>query len=122
MKARLEGVHPVLGASDVAKSIVFYQGLGFVHVFSDTPREPRYAAVQRDGVELHLQWRNARDWLPGDRSVHRFFVPAVEELFAEFAARAPALDRTALLDTPRGTREFHVRDPDGNGLQSCRPL
>ena len=24
-------------------------------------------------------------------------------------------------DTPWGTREFHVRDPDGNGLQFYRP-
>jgi hypothetical protein len=31
-------------------------------------------------------------------------------------------DRTAVADTGWGTREFHVRDADGNGLQFYRDL
>ena len=31
-------------------------------------------------------------------------------------------DRTAVSDTAWGTREFHVRDPDGNGLQFYRDV
>jgi len=30
---------------------------------------------------------------------------------------AALVDRTDVTDTNWGTREFHVRDPDGNGLQ-----
>jgi uncharacterized glyoxalase superfamily protein PhnB len=30
---------------------------------------------------------------------------------------AGVVERTEVWDTSWGTREFHVRDPDGNGLQ-----
>lgn len=122
MNARLAEVQPVLMASDVKASIRFYQRLGFTHIFSDDPTSPRYAAVRRDAVELHLQWHDARDLPAGDRPVIRFLVPAVDDLSAEFASLAPDLDRTDLRDTPWGTREFHVRDPDRNGLHFYRPL
>jgi hypothetical protein len=32
------------------------------------------------------------------------------------------LERTEVRDTSWGTREFHVRDPDRNGLQFYRSL
>ena len=53
--ATIRAIHPVLAARDVAASIRFYQLLGFALSFQDDAREPRYAAVHRDGVELHLQ-------------------------------------------------------------------
>lgn len=125
---RLDAVHPVLGSRDVEASIRFYERLGFTPAFRDRPRDPRYAAVARDGVELHLQWQDGAERArPGDRPAYRFLVEDVDGLYAAFRAsgaiagpaagdgpwRAPG-------DTPWGTREFHLRDADGNVLQFYR--
>ncbi len=112
--------------SDVQESIRFYERLGFHKTFEDDPEAPRYAGVERDGVELHLQWQDQSQWAyPIDRPTYRFPVPEVDELYAEFGQNG-ALDETSAspwaspADTPWGTREFHVRDPDENGLQFYR--
>lgn len=135
----IQAVHPVLGARDVRASIAFFQRLGFALTFTDTDTgaaaAPSYAAVQRDQCELHLQWQGPD---PGgdthDRPTYRFLVADVDRLFAEFraagvvpAARAVAAPAAASpfaqpADSPWGTREFHLRDPAGNGLQFYRPL
>jgi catechol 2,3-dioxygenase-like lactoylglutathione lyase family enzyme len=126
--SRLEAVHPVLGARDVAASIRFYLRLGFSLTFQDRPRDPRYAGVARDGVELHLQWQNEIQWAyPSDRPTYRFVVQDVDALYTALR-RAGAIAEKAPGDSPWrvpgdthwGTREFHVRDPDGNGLQFYR--
>ena len=43
-------------------------------------------------------------------------------LCAEFRERGILPDMTDVRDTPWRTREFHVRDPDRNGLQFYRDL
>ena len=118
--AKLDAVQPVLMVRDVAASIRFYQRLGFQLAFVDSQVDPKYAGVRRDSVELHLQWHDAQDFGPGDRPTYRFLVADVDELSAEFSASVIDLDRTDVRDTPWGTREFHVRDLDGNGLQFYR--
>jgi catechol 2,3-dioxygenase-like lactoylglutathione lyase family enzyme len=122
MTARLKAVHPVLMVRDVHASIRFYRRLGFELVFTNSEPDPKYAGVLRDGVELHLQWHDAKDFSTGDRPTYRFLVQEIDELSSEFAARSSGLDRTEVRDTSWGTREFHVRDPDGNGLQFYRAL
>lgn len=118
----LEAVHPVLASRDVAASIEFYRALGFATVFQDSPDSPRYAAVRRDGVELHLQWHDASAWAtPGDRPVFRFLVRDVDGLHREFAAQPVVNDMKAPFESAWGTREFHLRDPDRNGLQFYWP-
>jgi uncharacterized glyoxalase superfamily protein PhnB len=49
-------------------------------------------------------------------------VDDVDRLWAEFRGRGIVSDTTEVRDTPWGTREFHVRDPDRNGLQFYRDL
>jgi len=126
----LEPVHPVLMARDVAASVRFYETLGFRRAFVDDPADPKYAGVVRDGVELHLQWQDEAQWAhPIDRPTYRFRVDGVDALHAEFVERG-AVDAAdsadgggpwaTPADTPWGTREFHLRDPDGNGLQFYR--
>lgn len=56
MHAEIEAIHPVLMSGDVVATIQFFAGLGFTLSFQDDPAEPRYAAVRRGSVELHLQW------------------------------------------------------------------
>lgn len=124
----LEAVHPVLMTRDVEVSLAWFARLGFTCAFVDDASRPRYAAVRRDGVELHLQWAGSSQWVPGlDRPAYRIRVRDVDALFAEFTrsgVTAAAQDGPWARpgDTPWRTREFHLRDPHGNGLQFYRPL
>jgi len=123
MTAVLSAVHPVLMSRDVAASIRFYERLGFRLAFLDDPVAPRYAGVRRDAVELHLQWQGNEQWEgTRDRPTYRFLVADVEGFFAEFQQDGAHFDMTPVRETAWGTREFHVRDPDGNGLQFYCPL
>jgi catechol 2,3-dioxygenase-like lactoylglutathione lyase family enzyme len=128
MTTRLQSVNPVLMSSDVPASIGFYERLGFAVIFRDDPRDPKYAAIKRDGVELHLQWHDKSQWAqPIDRPTYRFPVEDVDALYGELQAKKAVGGSSSSpwrvpADTPWNTREFHVRDPDGNGLQFYRPL
>jgi catechol 2,3-dioxygenase-like lactoylglutathione lyase family enzyme len=123
MAAKLSAVHPVLMVRDVRASIEFYGNLGFTTAFADSSANPKYAGIRRDSVELHLQWHDAGEWShPVDRPTYRFLVDDVDGLFAELRRKVSAVDTKTVSDTPWGTREFHVRDPDLNGLQFYRAL
>lgn len=130
MKAHLQGVHPVLAASDVTVSVQFYRDLGFTLLFQDTPEQPKYAGVARDDVELHIQWAEPEQWAyPTDRPAYRFAVSDVDAIYGEFIESGRINTGTsqgspwaAPADTPWGTREFHVRDPGQNSLQFYRAL
>lgn len=125
MEANLLAIHPVLMAKDLPSSIRFYRRLGFGLVFQDSATEPRYAAMRREGQELHLQWADAGQWAnAGDRPACRFLAQDVDALYEEFVSSGAATAETAdgspwarPADTPWGTREFHLRDPGGNSLQ-----
>jgi catechol 2,3-dioxygenase-like lactoylglutathione lyase family enzyme len=54
--SQLLAVHPVLMASDVRRSIRFFEELGFTTSFLDDQHNPRYAGLTRNDVEIHLQW------------------------------------------------------------------
>lgn len=123
----LRAVHPVLAAHDVDESLEFYRQMGFVVSFHDSPSQSRYAVVERDGVELHLQWADPSQCYPADRPVYRFLVHDVDALYREFAASGAVRPDTSQgspwarpADTPWGTREFHLRDPGGNSVQFYR--
>jgi catechol 2,3-dioxygenase-like lactoylglutathione lyase family enzyme len=130
MNSRLEAIHPVLQARDVAKSIAFYRSLGFEVVFQDSPTNPKYVGIEREGLQLHLQWADPQQWAyPVDRPVYRFMVSDVDAAFAEFTASSglspnstPASPFSEPKETSWGTREFHARDPSGNALQFYRSL
>lgn len=123
MRPRFDAVQPVLMSRDVAASTRFFERLGFVRTFCDAMENPRYAAVRRDDVELHLQWHDTTQWADGgDRPTYRFVVSDVDGLHREFWDAGVQENITSVSDTRWGTREFHVRDPDGNGLQFYRAL
>jgi len=118
----LLAVHPVLAARSVNDSLRFYQALGFVLRFADDAQDPRYAVITRDAVELHLQWADAAQFVAGlDRPVYRFVVQDVDALHQAWAEPASSGPYAKPADTPWGTREFHLRDPAGNGLQFYQP-
>ncbi len=115
--ATLQAVQPVLPSRNVEAAIAYYVNrLGFVLLFQDEPTNPRYAAVQRDKVELHLQWHDPAEWAAVERPMLRFVVPALQALFEEYQPMGVFHEHTALRETPWGTREFAFYDLDGNGL------
>jgi catechol 2,3-dioxygenase-like lactoylglutathione lyase family enzyme len=120
----LRAVHPVLPALDVEESVRFFQKLGFSLLFLASER-PQYAAMGRDGVEIHLQWADESQWAHSvDRPAFRFVTSDVDALFEEIVM-AGGIDMknpgespwATPANTPWGTREFHVRDPAGSSLQ-----
>ena len=119
----LLAVHPVLMARSVNESLLFYKALGFALRLADDAQDPRYAVIARDAVELHLQWADAAQWVPGlDRPVYRFPVQDVDTLYHAWAQPPSSGPYAVPADAPWGTREFHLRDPAGNGLQFYQPL
>jgi catechol 2,3-dioxygenase-like lactoylglutathione lyase family enzyme len=128
LRAVLEDVQPVLMCREVAASIRFFERLGFALKFASDTDDPVYAGVARDGVEIHLQWQAASQWAHAiDRPTYRIRVQDVDGLYAEFRESGALAYGDATEspwrtpgDTGWGTREFHVRDPDGNGLQFYR--
>ncbi len=127
MTPTLNAVHPVLMSSDPEHSIDFFQRLGFAVAFKDQPSDPRYVVITRDAVTLHLQWQHKSQWACShDRPTYRFTTQEVDALFRSFqAAGAISASQSPYAsprETPWGTYEFHVLDPDGNGLQFYRPL
>jgi catechol 2,3-dioxygenase-like lactoylglutathione lyase family enzyme len=109
---QLDRVEPVLMVRDVSRALAFYAQLGFEEVFRDD-NAPMFAMVARGGVCLAMQWHDYVG-VAGDRPVLRFPTQDVDALSEEFGG---VVDRTEVTDTNWGTREFHVRDVDGNGLQ-----
>ncbi len=113
----------MLPSRDVAAAIGFYVGrLGFELAFADSTRDPGYAGLRRDGVELHLQWHDDAEWSRVERPMLRFVVPDVEALFEEYRRQGVFHERTALRRTAWGTREFAFYDLDMNGLTFYRDL
>ena len=119
MRANFQAVHPVLAASNVEEMVRFYQCLGFAVVFQDAEINPKYVAVKREGVELHIQWADKeQSAYPIDRPAYRFVVSDVDEINQEFVKSGGIRLDTSQgspwawpKDTPWGTREFHLRDP-----------
>src|SRR5438477_7364079 len=96
-------------------SLAFYeQRLGFSR---DFVYEDFYASVSRDGALIHLK---CAPKLEAERAHRRsgehldayLAVSGVGELHEEFIGRGARI--TKLIEqTPWGTRDFHVEDPDG---------
>src|SRR5207237_10018398 len=114
----VQRVEAMLNVPGVPASTRFYACLVFVEKFRDVPDSPMLIIVSRDDAVLALQWHDFVG-IAGDRPNLRFPVDDVDGLSDEFGELP---DRTAVSDTAWGTREFHVRDTDGNGLQFYRDL
>ncbi|MEP2239340.1 MAG: VOC family protein [Maribacter sp.] len=55
-KGYLHQIHPVLPVWDVVEALDFYVNrLGFKIAFADDAKNPKYAGILRDDIEIHLQ-------------------------------------------------------------------
>ena len=117
-KGALKYIHPVLPVKDVKKALSFYiDKLGFEMAFADDQTEPKYAGICRDNIEIHLQWHDEKEWEPDiDRPMLRIVAENIEALYEEFSKKDVFHERTALRETPWGTKEFAFYDLDKNGL------
>jgi len=117
-KGYLHQIHPVLPVKDVVEALRFYVNkLGFKIAFADDSKEPYYAGVIRDDVEIHLQWHNPKEWdLAVDRPMLRIVTQNIEGLFEEYKYKEVFHKNTELKNTTWGTKEFAFYDPYKNGL------
>jgi uncharacterized glyoxalase superfamily protein PhnB len=120
-------VCPVLPVRDLGMAVTFYtERLGFTFAFGDRVGAPLldgrgapgYAGVRRDGVELHLQWQDEEEFSRGavGPAMVRVHVAELDALFDEYAGVGVFHELTRVRETAWGTREFTLRDPDGNAL------
>ena len=123
--AKLNDAIPILDVRDVTRALRFYvEQLGFRVEFRYEKDPDNYAGVCRDDVHLHMQWQHPEEFERGTAGRLRFriIVDDPDALFEEFKAKGVLSQGNAVRDTPWGTREFAIRDPDGNGLIFCRDL
>ena len=118
MKGNLKHIHPVLPVKNVTEAIDFYtQKLGFKCSFKDAGNDPKYGGIQRDGIEIHLQWHDSKEWeIQIDRPLLRIYVDNIEALYDDYKTKDVFHKNTLLKDTAWGTREFGFYDLFGNGL------
>ena len=113
-KPRVTSLAPQFLVDDLARSIAYYQKLGFT--FGE-PWGGFYAIAQLDGLELHLkeapknpedrQYRRANDHLDAAAGVD-----GIEAFYAQCAAKGVTIIKP-LAETPWGTKDFYIECPDG---------
>ena len=124
VRGYLHQIHPVLPVWDVLEALDFYVNrLGFRIAFADDAKNPKYAGVIKDSVEIHLQWHDAKQWeLEIDRPVLRIVTQNIEALFQEYGEKDIFNPHTLLRETAWGTKEFAFYDPFKNGLTFYRDV
>lgn len=111
---RLTSLAPQFLVDDLARSIAFYEKLGFS--FGE-PWGGFYAIGFRDGLELHLKESPKN---PGERRWRREAqhldaaggVDGVEAFYEQCVARGVTILHP-LTPTEWGTKDFYIEDPDG---------
>lgn len=116
-KPRLTSLAPQFLVADLARSITYYQKLGFT--FGE-PWEGFYAIGQLDGLELHLKEAPRNDDERRRRRAEEHLdaaagVDGIEAFYAQCTANGVTIIQP-LTETEWGTKDFYVEDPDGNIL------
>ena len=114
-KARLTSFAPQFLVADLARSIAYYQRLGFT--FGE-PWDGFYAIGTRDGLELHLKEAPTSDAEREHRREHEHLdaaagVDGIEVFYAHCVANGATILKP-LAATAWGTEDFYIEDPDGN--------
>ena len=112
---RLTSLAPQLLVDDLARSIEYYEKLGFS--FGE-PWDGFYAIGTMDGLELHLKEAPQHDGARVHRRANEHLdaaagVDGIEAFHARCVANGITIIRP-LAPTAWGTKDFYVEDPDGN--------
>jgi catechol 2,3-dioxygenase-like lactoylglutathione lyase family enzyme len=115
VKAQLTSFAPQFLVDDLARSIAFYQRLGFTF---GNPWEGFYAIGARDGLELHLKEAPKSVGERRHRREHEHLdaaagVDGIEAFYAQCVANGVSILKP-LAATAWGTEDFYIEDPDGN--------
>jgi catechol 2,3-dioxygenase-like lactoylglutathione lyase family enzyme len=115
MTPRLTSFAPQLLVDDLARSIAYYQRLGFTF---GQPWGGFYAIGARDGLELHLKEAPQGDAEPHHRLADEHLdaaagIDGIEAFYAECVANGVTILKP-LAPTAWGTKDFYVEDPDGH--------
>lgn len=109
----------ILDVRDLEAALRYYrEALGFELDFRSAEAPDNYAGVRRGEVLLHMQWQSEDAFRAGTAG-HlrvRIDVDDPDALYAEYQGRGVRGLGPKPDNTNWGTREFAVRDPDGNHL------
>ena len=100
----------MLASLDIERTVTFYcTRLGFTRVYVDPGI---WGIVARDSIQIHF-------WPCSDKNIAentscRVYVSGIDALFAELQPLGVVHPLAQLELKPWGSREFGVRDPDGN--------
>jgi catechol 2,3-dioxygenase-like lactoylglutathione lyase family enzyme len=124
MRGYLHQIHPVLPVKDVVEALDFYVNrLGFKIAFADDAKNPKYAGILRDGIEIHLQWHSSKEWeIEIDRPMLRIVTQNIESLYDELSEKDVFHSHTLLRETAWSTKEFAFYDPFQTGLTFYRDV
>jgi catechol 2,3-dioxygenase-like lactoylglutathione lyase family enzyme len=113
-KPRVTSFAPQFLVDELARSMSYYQKMGFI--FGD-PWDGFYAIGELDGLELHLKeapknideqgFRRANEHLDAAAGVDGI------EAFYDMCLSNGVKIAKPLEETPWGTKDFYVEDPDG---------
>jgi catechol 2,3-dioxygenase-like lactoylglutathione lyase family enzyme len=111
---RVTSLAPQFLVDDLARSIAYYQRLGFT--FGE-PWDGFYAIGTRDGLELHLKEAPKLDAERQHRREHAHLdaaagVDGIEAFYAQCVASGATILKP-LAATAWGTKDFYIEDPDG---------
>ena len=117
-KGYLKQIHPILPVQNVIVALFYYTNkLGFEIAFADDAEKPTYVGIRRDGIEIHLQWHDPKEWESAfNTPMLRIVTDNVEELFEEFKSKDVFHESTILKETEWNTKEFAFYDIYKNGL------
>lgn len=105
---KLTSLAPQLLVDDLARSMAFYQTLGFA--FAE-PWEGFYAIGIRDGLEIHL--KEAPKHVPNEHLDAAAGVDGIDAFYEQCVAQGARILKP-LAKTEWGTKDFYIEDPDGN--------
>ena len=111
---RVTSFAPQFLVDDLARSIAYYERLGFT--FGE-PWDGFYAIGARDGLELHLKEAPKSEAEREHRRAHEHLdaaagVDGIEAFYAQCVANGATILRP-LAATAWGTKDFYIEDPDG---------
>ena len=114
MKTKLIEIAPVLPSLDIERDVAwYYTYAGFKTVWNDK----MYALLQRENINIHLQWHAYTDDDPLlGGSVIRVMVDDIQPIFKEFVERKNVTPEKLNLKTAWNTNEFGFYDLNSNAV------